>query len=337
VQEARKELKTASKGKFSVDETKVWRAVYQKLISEARARGEVLWDKDAHQKLVEGQAAPLSSKTKVTADMLLAVGLPDLEKEPVAVEGEAVEKVTEKVPAYMDLNIRTVIASLLLPDFERRTALKTLAMVTANLQALGVLDEHGKQVKGEMIRRLRGVDGPFVYYALIARDMDYALARQLCEYLVDHDAIVRLLGRKDEDKRREWIKTRLRERRREEPQVSWEDVEEEYERAFPRELTPIEQVHAEFLAPLPHQELHGGKKAKAIWAEMEDENLSFLEFVEKHELGYEEGNLFSYLARVMRVARMLHEVTSIGEFETVEDGVRRKLAAIDDRVMDPDW
>jgi hypothetical protein len=119
--------------------------------------------------------------------------------------------------------------------------------------------------------------------------------------------------------------------------VSWEDVEAEYERQFPRELTPIEVVHAEFLAQLPHQELHGGKRFKNIWAQMEDENLDFLDFDEKHSLAYEEGNLFSYLARVMRVARMLHEVTEIGEFATVEQGIRTRLSVIDERVMDPTW
>ena len=171
----------------------------------------------------------------------------------------------------------------------------------------------------------------------MARDMDYTLARALCEYLVDHDIIWKLLTRKDEDKKREWMRNRLRERRRDEPMVSWDDVEAEYDRQFPRELTPIEVVHAEFLAQLPHQELHGGKRAKNIWAQMEDEGLDFLDFDEKHSLAYEEGNLFSYLARVMRVAHMLAEVTQIGEFSTVEEGIRRKLSVIDDRVMDPSW
>jgi hypothetical protein len=62
-----------------------------------------------------------------------------------------------------------------------------------------------------------------------------------------------------------------------------------------------------------------------------------MDFVEKHNLAYEEGNLFSYLARVMRVARMLKEVTGLGEFETLEQNVRGRLAAIDERVVDPGW
>jgi hypothetical protein len=333
VQEARKEIKDANKGKFSFDEAKIWKAVYAKAADSARRNNDVSWDQAAHTKLVEGAPAPLQSRTKVTADMLLAIGLPDLTTPDATLPAPEVEK----LPPYLNLNIRTVIAHLLLPEHERRQQLSLLDQVTGNLRALGVLDEHGHQVKGEMIRKLRGVDGPFVYYAIMARDMDYTLARALCEYLVDHDIIWKLLTRKDEDKKREWMRNRLRERRRDEPMVSWDDVEAEYDRQFPRELTPIEVVHAEFLAQLPHQELHGGKRAKNIWAQMEDEGLDFLDFDEKHSLAYEEGNLFSYLARVMRVAHMLAEVTSIGEFGTVEEGIRRKLSVIDDRVMDPSW
>jgi hypothetical protein len=327
VQAARKEIKDLTKGGRNFDEAKVWRACYSRAISQAKANNDVTWDAESYQKLVDGAPAPLTSRTKVTADMVLAIGLPDLSAPPS----------TERLPAHLDLNIRTVISHLLLPAHERMAQLKQLEMVTANLRAMGVLDEHGKQVKGEMIRKLRGVDGPFVYHAIVSKDMDYNLARQMCEYLVEHDVIVKLLGRKDEDKKRAWIKERLRDRRKDEPMVSWEDVEEEYYRNFPRELTPIEVVHSEFQNALPHPELHGGKKPKAIWAAMEDEGLSFLEFVEKHELAYEEGNFFSYLARVMRTARMLHQVTTIGEFDTVERSIRDRLSVIDERVLAADW
>ena len=160
---------------------------------------------------------------------------------------------------------------------------------------------------------MRGIDGQFVFHCLMSADMDYAFARGLVEYLVDHDVIHRLLSRKGDEKRREWILSRLRERRREESLVSWEDVEAEYEQKFPRELTPPEQRHAEFLARLPHPELHGGKKAKAIWATMEDEQQSFMDFVEREGLQSEEGNLFSYLIRVMKFAKMLFDATKLEE------------------------
>ena len=56
---------------------------------------------------------------------------------------------------------------------------------------------------------------------------------------------------------------------------------------------------------MPHPELHGGKKPKNVWAQLEDGGPAFLEFVDKHSLEHEEGNLFSYLVRVMNFARKL--------------------------------
>ena len=116
--------------------------------------------------------------------------------------------------------------------------------------------------------------------------------------------------------------------------MCWEDVEAEYEQKFPRELSEMEKAHQAFVALLPHPELHGGKVQKAIWRAIEEQDLSFLEFVEKYGLGHEEGNLFSYLARVMKFAGMLHEVTTIAEFKELEDRVRRRLSAVDDRVLE---
>jgi hypothetical protein len=316
VQEARKEIK----GKK--DEQSAWRTAYAHARADAQRKADVTWDKDAHARLVAGIPAPLSSRTRVTAEQILAIGLPD----PLVEQPD--------LPPYMNLNVRTVIANLNLPERDRAASLKLLEQITANLRALGVIDEHGKQVAGEMIGKIRGVDGPFVYHVMMARPLSYEETRELIELLVDHDPIWKLLTRKDDDKKREWIKSRLRERRREEPQLAWEDVEAEYDKTFPRPLTATEQLHAEFTAALPHPELHGGKKAKTIFKAIEDEDLAFMDFVEKHDLAHEEGNLFSYLARVMKVARMLHEVTTIEEFAEVERRVRRKLSVIDDRVLE---
>jgi hypothetical protein len=66
---------------------------------------------------------------------------------------------------------------------------------------------------------------------------------------------------------------------------------------------------------------------------MEDEKLDFMDYVERFHLETEEGNLFSYLARVMKIARMLHEATTIDEFKTLQDEVRARLAAVDERVL----
>jgi superfamily II DNA/RNA helicase len=336
VQEIRKELKDAQRGRFSVDESKVRKSAYLRAKTDAQKNGDVTWDKDAQDRLISGQPAPLSSQTRITAEQILAIGLPDLAKE--ALPGQASESASDPpeppLPAYLNLNIRTVIDHLLLAEKDRQAAHKLLYQITANLRAMEVLDEHGAQVKGEMIGKLRGIDGPFVYYCLMNHQLSYEEYRELVEYLVDHDVVHRLLSRKGDEKRRAWIKTRLHERRRDEPQVTWEDCEADYERAFPRELSPIEKIHSAFIAGLPHPELHGNKVHKTLFAQMETEDLAFMDFVDKHGLEHEEGSLFSYLARVMKVARMLAEVTTIVEFSTLDQAVRKKLSVIDERVLD---
>jgi hypothetical protein len=361
VQEFRKEIKDAKKGgNFSVDEERIKKKYYSKAKAEAAAKKDVSWDVETHKQLVAGQAAALKSKTQVTAEQILAIGLPDLTSEvlPGAVllaEGAApAEKATnrgsdeepvppvidasalpeDRLPAYERLDIRTVIDNLLLSDKEKREAHKRLAQITKNLQALGVLDEHGVQVKGEIIGKIRGMDGVFVWFALQQRELTYEELREMIEWLVDHDAIQKILDKKEYEKVREWVLVRLREKRREGIQVEWEEVEAEYWQEHPRELGPIELIHQAFTAQVPHPELHGGKSQKKIWTMMEEEQQTFLDFVEKHSLDHEEGSLFTYLARVMKAARMLHEVTGIEHFQIMETKLREKLAAIDVRILE---
>jgi hypothetical protein len=343
VQEVRKELKDAAKARRHVDEAKVRKGAYARARSEAQAKGDVVWDQEAHARILAGKPAPLVSKTRITAEQILAIGLPDLAEralpgaeEAATATATATEVATEVavLPASMHLDIVTVIDHLLLPDRDKHAAHRRLAQVTDNLRAMGIVDEHGAQVTGQVINQLRGIDGLFVYHCLVTRDLDYPLARALVEFLVDHEVIWRLLTRKDDEKKREWCRNRLRERRREEPQVSWEDVEAEYEQTFPRELSPVEVLHQEFLARLPHPELHGGKTAKTIWATMEGEELSFMDFVEREGLEAEEGSLFSYLARVMKFAKMLAEATQLDEFRALDAAVRRRLSEVDVRVLE---
>jgi hypothetical protein len=335
VQEIRKEIKDAGRGGYKVDEAKIRKTIYARAKADAVKNQEVTWDVLAHQALVEGKPAPLRSQTRITAEQILAIGLPDLTVEKLPGEAEAEAPPAEAgLPAALHLNIATVIGHLLLGDREKREAQKRLAQVTANMQALGIIDEHGQQVAGEVVRKLRGLDGLFIYYTLMNQDMDYAFVRALVEYVTEHDVIHRLITRKLDAKRREWVLTRLRERRREGEQVTWEDVEEEYEKQFPRELTPVEKLHSAFVAVMPHPELHGGKTAKTVWAQMEDDGLSFLDFIDRHGLETEEGNLFSYLARIMKFARMLFEATTLTEFQTLETNVRRCLSVIDPRVLE---
>ena len=57
-----------------------------------------------------------------------------------------------------------------------------------------------------MIRQLQGMDGLFIYYVLFNHQLEYVELRELVEYLIDHDIIQRLLDRKGEDEKREWMR-----------------------------------------------------------------------------------------------------------------------------------
>ena len=356
VSELKKELKNAGKRGgigTGVDEAKLKKTLYARLRSEMQRKGDIIWTPEVHADLVKGEPAELRSRTKISAEQVLAVGLPDLtttvlpgvtllekkaEPKPVtaaaAAEAAAEAVVQASLPPSMRLDIVTVIDNLLLSDHDKRGLHKILAQLVANMRAIGVIDEHGQQVSGEMIRELQGMDGLFIYYALFRHQLDYEELRAMVEYLIDNDIIQRQLERKDEDKKREWCRARLRELRMDNPQVSWEDVEAEWDKEHPRVLTKIEEIHQEFSAQVPHPELHGGKRFKNVWATMEDGKLGFVEFVEREGLEHEEGSLFSYLVRVMNFARKLGEASQLSEFEDLQLRVRDVLGHIDLRLLD---
>ena len=337
VSDLKKELKDARKSGPD-HEAKVKKTVYNR--AHAQRKGELIWTPEVHAELVRGEPAELRSKTKITAEQVLAIGLPDLMQ--AVLPGGAVKSETDQrmadaeasLPPSMRLDIVTVIDNLLLTERERKELHKTLAQLVENLRAIGVLDEHGKQVGGQMIRELQGMDGLFIFYVLFNHQLDYVELRELVEYLIDHDIIQRHLDRKGEDEKREWMRTKIRELREGNPQVSWEDVEALWEKEHPRELTKVELIHQELSSKLPHPELHGGKKPKTIWATLEESGLPFLEFVEKHHLEHEEGNLFSYLVRVMNFARKLGDASKLSELEDMAERVQRILAHVDVRLVD---
>ncbi|MBL0220821.1 MAG: DEAD/DEAH box helicase [Myxococcales bacterium] len=335
VTELKKRLKDAAK-RPAYDEGKVKRGVYATAQGEAKKRGDVVWTPEIHAALVGGEPAELRSKTKITAEQVLAIGLPDLTT--AALPGdEAASRMAAaeaSLPPSMRLDIVTVIDNLLLTERERKELHKVLAQLVANLKAIGVIDEHGKQVSGEMIRELQGMDGLLIFYILFNHQLEYVELRELVEYLIDHDIIQRQLDRKGEDAKREWMRTKLREMRESNSLVTWDDVEAAYEKEHPRVLTKIELIHQEFSSKIPHPELHGGKKPKTTWAQLEDAGLTFLEFVDKHGLDHEEGNLFSYLIRVMNFARKLHQASQLTEFEDMAERVQRILARVDVRLVD---
>jgi len=329
------DLKKEMKGS-KYDLEKLRKSVYGRARAEAQRKQDVIWTPESHAELMRGEPAELRSKTKITAEQVLAIGLPDLtEAKLPTTDAEArMAEAERSLPPSMRLDIVTVIENLLLTERERKELLKILGQLVDNMKALGVLDEHGKQVSGEMIRKLQGMDGVFIWWTLFNHQLEYTELRELVEYLIDHDIIQRQLDRKGEDEKREWMRTKLREMRLENPHVTWDDVEAAYEKEHPRVLTKIEQIHAEFAAKVPHPELHGGKRAKNTWAQLEESGLGFLEFVEKHNLEHEEGNLFSYLVRVMNFANKLGEASQLPEFEDMAERVRKLLARIDLRLVE---
>ncbi|MEE2901007.1 MAG: DEAD/DEAH box helicase [Myxococcota bacterium] len=335
VQDFTREIKQIKKSGRHVDEVRIKKNAYSRAKAEAAKRKDVIWSEEEHQKLIEGEPAALTSQTQVTAEQILAIGLPDLKEESLveSTEENGLQNPSELEPAYLNLNIRTVIDNLLLDEAKKREAQKQLAQVTANLQAMGVLDEGGTQVKGKMIGEFRGIDGPFIYYATVNYDLDYEQSREMTEFLVDHEVIHRILLRKKEEAKRAWIRNHLRELRKNSPLTTWEDAEEAYEQKHPREFSKTEKIHHEFISNLPHPEIHGGKTQKEIWKEMEDNETGFFDFVMQHELTREEGNLFSYLSRVMKTAKMIHEVTLIEHFEVIERNIRHILGQVDQRVL----
>ncbi len=352
VSDLKKEQKAAGKKGGPGDEialAKLRRTVYARARGDAQKRGDLIWTPEQHAELVKGEPAELRSKTKISAEQVLAIGLPDLTKTvlpgaaPVAVvtaptadavtaAAEAASAAVEaSLPPSMRLDVVTVIDNLLTTERERKELHKTLAWLVENMKAVDVIDTYGTQVAGHMIKELQGMDGLFIYYVLFNHQLDYEGLRAMVEYLIDHDAVQRQLDRKDEDKMREWCRAKLREKRLDNPQITWDDVVADYEREFPKVPTQIELIMQEFAAKVPHPELHGGKKPKRIWAMMEDEKLGFLEMVEREHLEHEEGSLFSYLVRVMNFARKLGEASQLSEFDDIADRVKDVIGSVDVR------
>lgn len=340
VADLRKELKAAGK-RGAIDEVKIKKTVYGRAKNDAVRTGEIIWTPESHGELVRGEPAELRSKTKITAEQVLAIGLPDLSTTrlpgaPIdpAAPPLVVDEVEASLPPSMRLNIVTVIDHLLIDPRLRAELHKMLAMLVDNMRAIGVLDEFGKQIGGAMIKELQGMDGLFVYHLLRNEVLDYEDYRALVELLVDHDAVQRLLDRKGDDVKREWCRTRLRELRDANPQAAWEDAEADWDRDHPYQPSKVEEALSRFQHAVPHPEIHGGKKQKRIWSLMEDDKLGFMELVEREGLQHEEGSLFSYLVRCMNTARKLGEASDLEQFTELAEKLKACLAQVDERFYD---
>ena len=102
MQDFRKEVRDLKKrGSATVDEAKIKKKYYTRARSEAKAKKDVVWDEEAHKKLVEGEPESLKSKTRITAEQILAIGLPDLTERTLrgqkAVEEERKSRAEEEV------------------------------------------------------------------------------------------------------------------------------------------------------------------------------------------------------------------------------------------------
>ncbi len=327
------------------------RASYARARADAQRRGEVIWDDRVHQQLVQGEPAALSSRTQITAEQVLAIGLPDLAKEvlpgsAVTAQGAGdddalaspppvapVREAEASLPAYMRLNIVTVVDNLLLSEGAKLQMHKLLAQVTDNLRAIGVIDEHGQQIAGEMIRKLHGMDGLFIVLRAderAARVRAVPRADRVPGRARHHPEAARPQGRGQAA--------------RVDPRASARAPQGQpagelggrrggvRARVPARARLDIELMHQRFSATVPHPQLHGGKMYKNIWAQIEDGNLTFLDFVERHRLQHEEGSLFSYLIRVMNFAKNLSEATFMEQFTNIEQRVRSCLSMVEMRL-----
>ena len=78
VSELKKELKDAAKRPARTTRPRSRSSVYNRARSDAQKKGDVIWTPEVHAELVRGEPAELRSKTKITAEQVLAIGLPDL-------------------------------------------------------------------------------------------------------------------------------------------------------------------------------------------------------------------------------------------------------------------
>src|SRR5690606_21460800 len=109
------------------DEAKIKKAVYARARSDAQRSGGLVYDVDDHKKLVEGEPAELTSRTRITPEQVLAIGLPDLAAEvlPGAVEDEAATggaATRAALPPSMRLDIVTMVDHMLVDDRDRKVA-----------------------------------------------------------------------------------------------------------------------------------------------------------------------------------------------------------------------
>ncbi|MEL6184989.1 MAG: DEAD/DEAH box helicase, partial [Myxococcota bacterium] len=154
VQEFRKEVRDLKKkGAHGVDEEKIKKKYYTRAKSEAKAKKDVVWDAEAHRKLVEGEPEKLQSRTRITPEQILAIGLPDLTERTLRGQ-KAVEE--ERRSRALDA------VKKLEKTLERREAMKSFGdegeVEEVSEEALRTELEDAKQTLGAAERRVEEVD-----------------------------------------------------------------------------------------------------------------------------------------------------------------------------------
>ena len=108
--------------------------MYGRARAEAQRKQDIIWTPETHAELVRGEPAELRSKTKISAEQVLAIGLPDLTEAKLGTEPKAeadglspaagvalrMAEAEKSLPPSMRLDIVTVIENLLLTERERR-------------------------------------------------------------------------------------------------------------------------------------------------------------------------------------------------------------------------
>ncbi|MEO8553117.1 MAG: DEAD/DEAH box helicase, partial [Kofleriaceae bacterium] len=108
VSDIKKALKDAAR-RPAYDEGKVKRGIYGAARMDAQKRGDLIWTPETHAELVKGEPAELRSKTKITAEQVLAIGLPDLTTVELTEAEKRMAAAEASLPPSMRLDIVTVI------------------------------------------------------------------------------------------------------------------------------------------------------------------------------------------------------------------------------------
>src|SRR6185503_7907396 len=95
--ELKRELKAAGK-RGEIDRAKIAKGVYNRLRSEAQRKGDLIWAPEQHAELVRGEPAELRSRTKITAEQVLAIGLPDLAATPATERDARIQAAEASLP-----------------------------------------------------------------------------------------------------------------------------------------------------------------------------------------------------------------------------------------------